>query len=115
METTDDDLCAVLGVGPGADAEALRAAYLTKVREYPPDREPELFGRVRDAYRALSDPKRKMARYFDAGVLRHPLRDMFPESDSHGRRPPLGTAAWLELLRHAERQEQGRHRREDRH
>jgi len=101
---TDEELFAVLGVGPGADAEALRAAYLAKIRQHPPERDPEMFGRVRDAYRTLSDPKRKMARFFNKDVLVRPFRDLFPESGGSAGRPPLGTGAWLELLRHIERQ-----------
>ena len=105
METcTDEDLFAVLGVRPGADADALRAAYLVKIRDHPPERDPEMFGRVRDAYRTLSDPKRKMASYFDDAVLDRPLRNLIAESDDAGKRRPLGVAAWLELLHHVERQ-----------
>jgi curved DNA-binding protein CbpA len=40
---------AVLGVGPEADDEQIRAAYLGKLKQYPPDRCPDEFESVRDA------------------------------------------------------------------
>ena len=45
MDPTD-----VLGISPEATDEDIRAAYLLKVREYPPDRSPEQFEKVREAY-----------------------------------------------------------------
>src|SRR5216684_4292839 len=41
------------------DAE-IRAAYLRKVKEHPPDRDPQEFERVRDAYEMLRDRRRRM-------------------------------------------------------
>lgn len=43
----------ILGVGPEAGDEEIRAAYLRKVKEFPPDRAPSEFERVRGAYDAL--------------------------------------------------------------
>jgi hypothetical protein len=43
----------LLGVSLGATDDELRAAYLRGIRENPPDRAPEAFERVRDAYEAL--------------------------------------------------------------
>jgi curved DNA-binding protein CbpA len=50
---------AVLAVGPEADDEQIRAAYLRKIKEYPPDRCPDEFERVRDAYELLRDRRRR--------------------------------------------------------
>ncbi|MDR2391343.1 MAG: J domain-containing protein [Planctomycetota bacterium] len=103
METlSDQDLFSVLGIRPDTDAETVRAAYLAKVREYPPEREPEMFERIRDAYLTLSDPKRKMRRYFDAEALLRPLRDLVLKSGASEGRACLGTAAWVEIIRHME-------------
>ena len=49
----------ILGVGAEAGDEEIRAAYLRMVKEYPPDRAPREFERVRDAYEALRDPRRR--------------------------------------------------------
>jgi curved DNA-binding protein CbpA len=50
----------VLGVNQDAREEEIRAAYVRKVKEHPPDRTPEEFERIRDAYDSLRDPRRRM-------------------------------------------------------
>ena len=56
---THDDPLQVLGVSPEAGDEEIRAAYLRKVKEYPPDRAPLEFEKVREAYETLRDPERR--------------------------------------------------------
>lgn len=56
-----DDPWDILGVSAAATDEEIRAAYLARVKEYPPDRAAE-FERIRDAYAILRDPRRR-ARY----------------------------------------------------
>jgi curved DNA-binding protein CbpA len=46
----------VLGLAPDATLEQVRAAYLAKVQQFPPDREPEKFAEIHQAYQWLSDP-----------------------------------------------------------
>ncbi len=46
----------LLGISQNATDEEIRAAYLLKVRECPPDRAPEKFEKIRDAYEILRDP-----------------------------------------------------------
>lgn len=48
----------ILGVGPDADADAVRAAYRRKVKETHPDRggSSDAFQRVTEAYEALEEP-----------------------------------------------------------
>jgi DnaJ-class molecular chaperone len=48
----------ILGVPENASLEDIRAAYLSKVKEFPPDRSPEEFEKIRDAYNSLRDPRR---------------------------------------------------------
>ncbi|MGA2773510.1 MAG: J domain-containing protein [Bryobacteraceae bacterium] len=50
----------VLGVNQDAGEEEIRAAYVRQVKEHPPDRTPEEFERIRDAYDSLRDPRRRM-------------------------------------------------------
>jgi hypothetical protein len=50
------DSHAVLGVEPGATVEEIRQVYLAKVRDNPPEREPEKFREIHAAYQRLSDP-----------------------------------------------------------
>ncbi len=47
----------ILGVPANASLDDIRAAYLNKVKEFPPDRSPEEFEKIRDAYDSLRDPR----------------------------------------------------------
>jgi curved DNA-binding protein CbpA len=49
----------VLGVAVNATEEEIRAAYLQKIRENPPDTAPDEFERIRDAWETLRDPRRR--------------------------------------------------------
>ncbi len=53
------DTYAVLGLGPGAEDEQIRAAYLAKLKQFPPERSPVEFEQVRDAYELLRDRRRR--------------------------------------------------------
>ena len=53
------DPYAVLGISLNADDERIRAAYVAKVKQYPPDRSPTEFEEVRDAYNLLRDRRRR--------------------------------------------------------
>jgi curved DNA-binding protein CbpA len=50
----------VFGLSPGASAGEIRSRYLQLVREFPPDRDPERFARIRAAFEDLSDPVRRL-------------------------------------------------------
>ena len=55
----DEDPQNILGVAQDADAGEIRSAYLNKIKEFPPERCPQEFERVRDAYEILSDPRHR--------------------------------------------------------
>lgn len=42
-----------LGLPPGADAASVKAAYFALIRDHPPDRDPERFKEIREAYEQL--------------------------------------------------------------
>lgn len=48
-----------LGVESEATSAQARAAYLQKVREHPPERDPEGFKRIREAYELLRSPRKR--------------------------------------------------------
>lgn len=52
----------VLGIETDASGEEIRAAYLRKIHEHPPERDAEAFERVRDAYAELRDPRERTRR-----------------------------------------------------
>ena len=86
----------VLGVAQDASEEEVRAAYLSKIKEYPPEKHPAEFERVRDAYTILSDP------HYRARML---LLSADPEAsllslldNQKPNRQFVGPAAWLEAM-----------------
>ena len=92
-----DDPQQVLGVDVGAPEEEIRAAYLRKVKEFPPDRAPAEFERIRDAYEILRDPHRRMAHMLFSVDPAAPLASLI------ARRPAdrkfVGPDPWLAVIR----------------
>jgi curved DNA-binding protein CbpA len=87
----------VLGVSPEAGDEEIRAAYLRKVKEYPPDRAPGEFEKVRDAYETLRDPRRRMRHLILSADPKQPLASLLEDRGSERRF--LGPEPWLAVLR----------------
>jgi curved DNA-binding protein CbpA len=88
---------AVLGVGRNAGDEEIRAAYVRKVKEHPPDRSPEEFERIRDAYDSLRDPRRRMR---DRLLSADPLAPFVSVIEIKARqRRFAGPQPWLEVLK----------------
>jgi curved DNA-binding protein CbpA len=87
------DPYAILGLGPDADDEAVRRAYLAAVAACPPERDPQRFESLRTAYEALRTHRARLAQaLFDqspptltdildraepVGPPRRPGRDLF--------------------------------------
>ena len=62
------DPYAVLGLPPDSDDEAIRRRYLELVREFSPERHPEKFAAIREAYESLRDLDTRLRyRLFEAG------------------------------------------------
>jgi curved DNA-binding protein CbpA len=87
----------ILGVPPDAGDERIRDAYLQKVKEHPPDREPATFERIRDAYEALRDPRRRARHMLLSADPHAPLVSLLPRSSQE--RKFTGPDAWLAVLR----------------
>ena len=49
----------ILGVEPEATPAQVRVAYYRLVREHPPERDPEGFKRIREAYETLRSPRKR--------------------------------------------------------
>ena len=86
-----------LGVGAEAGDEEIRAAYLRKVREFPPDRAPVEFEKIRDAYDALRDPARRTVEMLTAADPTRPLTNLL--EDRNAERIFVGPEPWLAVLK----------------
>ncbi len=94
---TQDDPRQVLGIALEASDEEIRAAYLRKVKEYPPDRAPGEFEKVRDAYESLRDPRRRMRQTLLAADPKQPLVSLLDGRVAERRF--TGPEPWLAVLR----------------
>jgi curved DNA-binding protein CbpA len=88
---------AILGVARGATQAEARAAYLEKLRAYPPERAPEMFERIRDAYAALraeaaERPEQMLEANPNAPLAS--LLDALPAARKH-----VGATPWLAAMR----------------
>ena len=90
-----DDAAQILEVQPEAGDEQIRAAYLGKVKQYPPDRSPQEFERVREAYEALRNTRRQ-AQAILGSVPNQPLSSLL--AGRRFERRFTGPAPWLAVL-----------------
>jgi curved DNA-binding protein CbpA len=88
---------AVLGLSLNATEEEIRAAYLRKVKEYPPERSPEQFEKIRDAYETLRDPRRRMRSLLLSADPEAPLASLAGMEGPQRRF--AGPQQWLEVLK----------------
>ncbi|MGO8792216.1 MAG: J domain-containing protein [Terriglobia bacterium] len=95
--TPPKDARDILGVGPNATDAEIRAAYLQKVKENPPDRAPDQFERIRDAYDLLRDPRRRALQMLLGVDPNAPLVSLLPSHPAERRF--TGPGPWLAALR----------------
>ncbi len=87
----------ILGVPANASDEDIRAAYLSKVKEFPPDRSPEEFERIRDAYDSLRDPRQRAKAMLLSTDFDAPLVSVI--EGQKPRRIFAGPQPWREVLK----------------
>jgi curved DNA-binding protein CbpA len=87
----------ILGVAPNATEEEIRAAYLQKVREHPPETSPEEFERIRDAWETLRDPRRRTKSLLLGADPTAPIASLLEGRDAV--RAFTGPAPWLAALK----------------
>jgi DnaJ-like protein len=93
-----DEARALLGLAADdATDEQIRAAYLEKVRRHPPDRDPELFEKIRDAYDLLRDRRQRARQILVAPDPAAPLVDLLAGTSSQRRF--VGPGPWLEAIK----------------
>ena len=93
----NQDAYQVLGLEPDAGDEQIRAAYLALIQKYPPERCPEEFERVRDAYAELRDPRERMRKLIESTDTLVPLPSLL--EGKKGARNHIGAKLWLGLLK----------------
>ncbi len=87
----------ILGVPQDANSGEIRTAYLNKIKEYPPEKFPAEFERIRDAYTILSDVgyrTRLMLQSADPEASLETLLD-----NQKQNRQFVGPEAWFAALR----------------
>jgi hypothetical protein len=87
----------ILGVPANAGEEEIRGAYLSKVKEFPPDRAPAEFEKIRDAYDTLRDPRKRARALFLTGESNPPLVLLIEGRTT--RRIFAGPQPWREVLK----------------
>jgi len=91
------DPWAILGVPVHADDQQIRTAYLQKVKDFPPDRAPQQFEQIRDAYEVLRDPQRRSKSLIISVDPEAKLTSLL--KDETGERHFIGADLWLAALR----------------
>ena len=87
----------ILGIPLNAGEEEIRAAYLQKVKEHPPDRSPEQFEKIRDAYEALREPRRRMRDMLLSAEPEASLASLI--AGQANERRFAGPQPWLDVLK----------------
>src|SRR3954454_24523796 len=87
----------ILGVAANATPEEIRAAYLQKIREHPPESSPEEFERIRDAWETLRDPRRRAKSLLLAADPTVPIASLL--EDRQITRQFVGPNLWLAALK----------------
>ena|ERR1700677_4016350 len=87
----------VLGITLPVSDEAIRAAYTDQIRRHPPDRDPELFEQIRDAYDLLRDPLARARLVLEGPDPGGPLASVLPANGA--RRQFVGSKLWMEVLK----------------
>ena len=93
----EDDPKHILGVADNASDKDIRIAYLKKIKQYPPDRSPEAFERIRDAYSLLSDPRSRARFLLQSADPEAPLVKLLDGQKSARRF--IGPDPWLAAMK----------------
>jgi hypothetical protein len=97
LPSLDESPQKILGVAQDAKAEEIRAAYLSKIKEYPPEKYPAEFERVRDAYAFFKDPHHRIRMMLQTADPEAPLVELLDNQKQN--RQFVGPEAWLDAMR----------------
>lgn len=87
----------ILGLAPDADEAALRQRYLELVRQYPPEKSPQKFAEIREAYEQLRDPVARVQRQVFQVRSNETLDDVIADVRSRVQAARIPTETLLSL------------------
>jgi DnaJ-class molecular chaperone len=87
----------LLGVTAETTDAEIRAIYLEQVRRHPPDRDPELFEQIRDAYNRLRDPMARASLVLEGPDPSAPLASLLQQTEP--KRCFVGSGLWMGALK----------------
>jgi curved DNA-binding protein CbpA len=86
----------ILTISPkNATDETVRKAYMEAIRRHPPDRDPEAFERIRNAYELIDNEQKRIQLDLFGLDNKHKLAERLPESED---RPHAGPAKWIAAI-----------------
>lgn len=95
-----DDPYAVLGLAPGATEAEVRRRYLERVREFSPERHPERFVELREAYDLLKDPVTRISTCLFESQKSDSIRAVVQEATERLRTAKIPLDVLLSLAEH---------------
>jgi hypothetical protein len=96
LPVLNEDPKNILGVSNDASEEEIRAAYLKKIKEHPPDRSPDEFERIRDAYKILCDSYSRMLIMLQSADPEAPLVALLDSQKKN--RKFIGPVPWIAAM-----------------
>lgn len=85
-----------LGVDSGnATDETIRKAYMEAIKKHPPDRDPEMFEKIRNAYDLIDVEQKRIQIELFGLKNKNKLFEYMPENES---RPRAGAALWIAAI-----------------
>ena len=87
----------ILGISPDADEAALRRRYLELVRQNPPEKCPDRFAEIREAYEQLKDPVSRLKSQLFQVRLSESLDDVVADLRSRVQTARIPTETLLSL------------------
>jgi len=91
----------ILGIDTTVDDTTIRNAYLELVKKHPPDRQPEMFKKIANAYELIKDEKKRLHYYlFNKEVpANRPIEILLMHARIVNKRKPPCFDKLKELLR----------------
>ena len=89
----------ILGISSDADDKTVRQAYLAGLRQFPPDKDPQGFQRLRAAYEKVDTEMKRIAVSLDWPYSLSTKEEILSVFATEGEYCKVGPEPWLELIR----------------